>query len=481
MSRDIERQAAAGLKWSSVAKLTGQAVSWAVTIVVFRLLSPGDYGLMALSMVLISIVAGVAEFGLGSSLVQMPRLDTGELARVAGALATLNIGCGLIIVFGAPLFAKLLGNPALTPIIQVLSVQFLLTAIECIPQSLAYRRMDFRRLAGIELASTLLGALTTLTLAWIGAGVWALVAGTLSAGALRTLLYVALGGFVWPSFDLRGIGHHIRFGGAVTASRLLWQATSQADILIAGRMFSQQIVGLYSVSMHLASLPMTKVMGIINHVAFPAVARMQGEVERLKHRLLNALRLLALAALPIMWGISAVAHEFVDILLGEQWHPSIPALRLVAFVTPFRMLAAVLSTALTAVGRADLDLRNTIVGAIVMPLAFIIGAHYCGLNGLAVSWVIAVPIVFLLTFPYTLPALAFSTRELGAAVRAPLIAGLVMYLAVTMARIPLQDLEEAVRLAPLVIVGAAAYGLTIWLLDRTIWTDVQKLAAGLRG
>jgi hypothetical protein len=145
------------------------------------------------------------------------------------------------------------------------------------------------------------------------------------------------------------------------------------------------------------------------------------------------------------------------------------------------MVAAILSTALTAVGRADLDLQNTIVGALVLPIAFIIGAHYGGLNGLAVSWVVAVPIVFMLTFPRTLPALSFSTRDLAAAVRTPLIAGLVMYLAVTVARIPMQDLDEAVRLGPLVIVGAAAYGLTIWLLDRTIWTDVQKLAAGLRG
>ncbi|MEP7242474.1 MAG: lipopolysaccharide biosynthesis protein [Gammaproteobacteria bacterium] len=477
---NIERQAAAGLKWSGVAKVAGQAVSWGVTLAVFRLLAPADYGLMALSMVLLSIVAGVAEFGLGSSLVQAPTLDHRDLARIAGALAALNIGCGLIMVLGAPLFASFLGNDRLTLVIQVLAIQFLFTAIEAVPQSLAYRRMDFKRLAGIELAATVLGATGTLLLAWLGAGVWSLVFGNLAGAALKTTLYVAIGGFVWPSFNLRGIGHHIRFGGAVTAARLLWQVTYQADMLIAGRLFTQQAVGLYSVSMHLATLPMTKVMGIINQVAFPAVARMQDELPRLRQRLLDALRLLALAAIPGMWGISSVAHEFVDVLLGEKWHPAIPALRLVAFVAPMRMLSAVLATALTAVGRADLELRNTIVSAIVLPTAFFLGAQH-SLNGLAFSWVAAIPIVFVFNFPRTLRALGFTLGDLNAAVRTPIIAGAAMYAAVTAARIPVQDMEELSRLPVLMLAGAVAYMGTVRLLDRTIWTDVQKLASALRG
>jgi teichuronic acid exporter len=478
--RDIERQAAAGLKWSGVGKIGAQAVSWAVTLIVFRLLSPEDYGLMALGMVLLSIVGGLAEFGLGQSLVQAPTLQQRDLARLAGALATLNIGCALVVVLGAPLFAQMLGDRALTPIIQVLSIQFVFTAIEAVPQSLAYRRMDFKRLAGIELASTLLGALCTLTLAWLGAGVWSLVYGNLAAAAARTLMYVALGGFVWPSFNLRGIGPHIRFGGAVTLTRFIWQVAYQADMLIAGRMFTSQAVGLYSVSMHLATLPMTKVMGIINNVAFPAVARLQDELPRLKQRLLDALRLLAVAAVPAMWGISAIAPEFVDVTLGEKWQPATTALRLVAFVAPLRMLIGILATALAAVGRADLELRNTLVSAVVLPVTFLLGARY-GLNGLAFAWVVAIPIIFALNLPRTLPVLTLTLANLIAVIRTPFLAGLLMYLAVTLVRIPLREAEELARLPVLILVGALTYLGTVRLLDRTIWTDVRKLASAIRG
>lgn len=477
---EIERQAAEGLKWGSVAKLLGQAVSWAVTLVVFRLLTPGDYGLMALSMVLLSIVAGVAEFGLGSSLIQMPALVKRDLARVGGAIAALNIGCCLLIALGAPVFAGLLGDFRLTPILQVLSIQFLLTAIESVPLALAQRRMDFKRLAGIELAATLLGSATTLLLAWLGVGVWALVIGNLAGATLRTVCYVGLGGFVWPSFNISGIGPHIRFGGTITATRLLWQVTYQADILIGGRLFSREGIGLYSVSMHLATLPMTKVMGIINQVAFPAVARLQDELPRLRQRLLDSSRMLALGAIPAMWGISAIAPEFVDVVLGKKWHPAIIALQLVSLVAPLRMLAAVLATALTGIGRADLELRNTLVSAIVLPTAFFIGAQW-GLNGLALSWLVAIPIVFALNFPRTLRALGFSLGELMAAVRAPFLAGIVMYVAVTAARLPIEDVQELARLPVLIAVGATTYFIAVRLLDRGIWTDVQKLAAAIRG
>jgi teichuronic acid exporter len=475
----IERQAAAGLKWSSIAKLAGQVASWGVTLVVVRLLTPEDYGLMALCMVVVSALAGFAEFGLGSSLVQSALLEEKDLPQVAGAVFLFNIGAGLIIAIAAPDLATLLGDARLAPILQVLSIQFIFSAIDTVPASMAYRTMKFRRLAGVELSMTLFGAFVTLLLAWRGAGVWALVLGSLTSAALRMTLYVALGGFVWPSFDMKGIGPHVRFGGVVTVTRLLWQLTSQADILIAGRLFASNLVGIYAVSMQLATLPMSKVMTIINQVAFPAVARMQDEMARLRQRLLGALRLLALAAIPAMWGLSSVAPEFVDVILGERWQPAILPLQIVAFVTPLRMVQMVLATALTGVGRADLELRNTIVGAVVLPAAFLVGAQG-GVNGLALSWLTAIPIVSALNFPRTLPPLGFRFTDLASAVRAPLIAGAVMYVAVSGTRLLLGEVAEWARLPVLILVGAAAYLVTVRVADRTVWLDVRKLALALK-
>jgi O-antigen/teichoic acid export membrane protein len=339
--------------------------------------------------------------------------------------------------------------------------------------------MNFARVARIEISSTIVASLSTLLLAANGSGVWALVVGGLLGGVARAALFVASGPIIWPSFRFVGIGRHVRFGGTVTLTRVLWQLTYQMDTLIAARFLTREALGLYSVAMHLATLPMNKAMGIVNQVAFPAVARLQDELPRLRARLLESLRLLAFLAIPSLWGISAVAPEFIDVVLGEKWHAATLALQLVSLAAPLRMLAAVLATALVAIGRADVELRNTIVGAAILPASFATGVHW-HLNGLAVSWLIAVPLALAINFPRTSGALGLTLAQTVAAIRAPVVAGCVMHVGVSAVRMLLQEYEELTRLPILVLAGGAAYLSSVMLLDRAIWTDVRRVAAALR-
>jgi O-antigen/teichoic acid export membrane protein len=477
---DVEHKTVVALKWSVLAKLLGQLISWGVTLIVLRLLAPADYGLMAIVTVIVSIIAGLAEFGFGASLIQAPKLDRRELSRIAGALGALNIGCGVLVAAAAPLAAAWLGEPRLELLIQISALQFLFAAIEIVPQALVHRELDFARVARIEIAATVVGSLGTLALALAGAGVWALVLGGLAGTVARASAFVLLGGFVWPSLDLKGIGHHIRFGGIVTVTRMFWQITYQMDTLIAARFFSRETLGLYSVAMHLATLPMSKAMGIVNQVAFPAVARLQDELPRLRLRLLESLRLLAFIAIASLWGTAAVAEEFVDVVLGEKWHAAETALQLVSAVAPLRMLMAVLATALAASGHADLELRNTIASALILPASFAIGVHW-GLNGLAASWLIAVPVICVVNFRRTAGPLGLTVGDVIGAVRGPLIAGAAMFAAVSLVRLCLAGYEEAVRLPVLIVTGALAYLASAWALDRGIWIDVRRVAAALRG
>jgi O-antigen/teichoic acid export membrane protein len=321
--------------------------------------------------------------------------------------------------------------------------------------------------------------LATLVLAILDAGVWALVLGNLTGGILRTALFVVQGTCVCPSFAFWGIGHHLRFGGAVTAARMLWQVAHQADVLIAGRFLTEGAVGLYSVSLQLATLPMQRAMSIVNQVAFPAMARLQDDAARLHERLLEAIRMLGFTAIPVLWGISAVAPEFVDGVLGDKWHAAILLLQVLSLVSPLRMLAALLATALAAVGRANLELRNTVVSSVVLPIAFLIGVHW-HLDGLALSWLAAMPIVLAINLPRTTRALGLSAMQIVSALRAPLLAGGAMYGAVVGVRFLLAGQDEFLRLPLLIAVGAAVYLAAVSLLDRSVWTDVRRVASALR-
>src|SRR5262249_35105369 len=148
--------AVSALKWSSAGKVVTQTVSWAVTLLVIRLLSPADYGLMAMSAVIITIMASVAELGLGASVVQARTLDREELANVTGAVVGLNLACGVLVVLIAPLAAAVFGEWRLTAVIRVSAMQFLFYAVATVPQSLAQRDMKFKWLAIIDVWSSLL-------------------------------------------------------------------------------------------------------------------------------------------------------------------------------------------------------------------------------------------------------------------------------------------------------------------------------------
>jgi O-antigen/teichoic acid export membrane protein len=469
----IERQTAVALKWTGIAKFGGQVVTWAITLVVLRLLAPADYGLMALVSVVISVLMNVSEMGLGSSVVQAQQLGGDEVARVSGLVIALNVAACLLLFAGAPLVALAFHEERLIALVRVASLQFLLSGLATLPQSLVYRAMRFKWLAAVDLTSVVCAAFTTLVLAWKGAGVWALVIGSLVQNGVRTALLLR-DGFVWPHFARAGMRRHLQFGGAVTLSRLIWQLVYQCDVLIAGRYLPHASIGLYSVSLHVATLPMQKIMGVVNQVALPAVSRLQSDLPRLRARLLEASRLLTFASVGLLWGLSSVAPEFVRVVMGSQWQDAIYPLRVICLVVPLRMLNAIFSTSTIGLGRAGVDLRNSVVNIVVLPASFFIGVHW-GVNGLATSWAIAIPAVFVIVFPRISQALGITLREIADSVWAPLVSGAAMWAAIIGMRTLTLDLHDAARLTLLVGTGAIVYLAVALTIDRRIRPEIRRL------
>ena len=135
----IERQAAHALKWTAISKVSGQAIAWAVTLIVIRLLAPEDYGLMAIAILAVSIFAGIAELGLGASIVQVKSVDRSELANLAGAIWLLNLSLAAVVVLGAPLAGTFFDDPRLVDVVRVSAFHLVLSAAFTLPQSLALR------------------------------------------------------------------------------------------------------------------------------------------------------------------------------------------------------------------------------------------------------------------------------------------------------------------------------------------------------
>jgi len=474
----IERKAISALKWASAAKLVVQIVSWIGTLVVVRLLSPLDYGLMAKVAVVCAIAGAAAELGLETALVRAIDISQDDLRKIYGVSLLLGGAMTVAVALSAPLLARLFQEPRLVWPIAVASTQIALASLALVPSALATRELSFRRLSGIEMASGIASIAATLLLAVLGAGVWALVLGTLLGAVVRTSALLVLGERAWPLFSLTGIEEHMKFGLTVAGNRLSYFILVQSDVLIGSRFLSTSEIGRYSVALQLATLPMSKVMGVINQITLPAVAQQQKDKARVSQGVRKSIGLISVLAFPALWGISAVAGELVHVLFGPNWTEAVPALIILPLVVPLRMICSVLFTTSLALGNRQLDLRNTVVNFVLLPAGFYVGAHW-GLIGLSAAWLISVPLAYCFSLPPVLRFLGLRGIDLAKECCAPVVAALLMYAAVAALREAAFQHPSLAALLALSGTGAFVYFAVMAIVSRRHLVDVRSLARAL--
>ncbi len=449
-------------------RLLSQMLTWAITIVVIRLLSPSDYGLLAMATVFMSILIMLAEAGLGAALIQALEVDELKLRRIFGATILIDVGLFMLQIAAAPLIAGFFEEDRLVAIIRVLALQLLIMIFGVIPGALLNRRLDFKRQSLIALASAVCGGLSTLGLALSGYGVWALVYGSLIVSLCNTVGMNLVAPFLrWPEFSLKGMRSLIVFGGQLTAARLLWLLYSQADIFIAGKLLGKDLLGFYSVSMHLASLPVQKIASVFNQVAFPAFAQAQHQPETIPIHMLKGIRMLSFFSFPILWGISGIAPEIVAVLLGSKWAAAIVPLQLLPLVMPITLISTFLNAAFQGIGQGGVGLMNVFTACLIMPAAFWIGSKW-GLLGLCIAWLVGFPLVFLVNLLRMLPLVGLNLSAVLRAISLPALATAGMYVCVGIARQLLAvDLPAPVLMAVLIAAGVAGYSMITFATNRS--------------
>ncbi len=412
-----------GLKWSAIGKLLSQLLSWGATIMVMRLLKTEDYGLMAMTMMVITLLSNLNEFGFGSALVRGETLDRRVCGAVFGAMLLVAGALNLVLWLSAQPLALFFNEPRLADLLKPAGLIFLIAALSTVPESVLRREMDFKAIAYADIASVIATSLAALGLAAAGMGVWSLLLANLLGSLVRSLLlHLQSPTRVWPNADFQQLRGLLRYGSNLTASRFTWWFMSQVDVLIGAKLLSTAALGLYSVALNLASLPLQKSMQVVNQVAFSAIAKLKNSGQPVQQELLKGLHALNLLALPGCLLLALLAEPLVVLLIGAKWAAAAPALQLIALAVPVRLCSAILATALIATGHAGTDFKNTLSGAVVMPLGFALGGLLWGVNGLAAAWTAGVPLVFLLNFPRSARLLDLSWLPLLKTFRTGLLA-----------------------------------------------------------
>ena len=436
-------------------------IAWLATFLVIRILAPDDYGLFAMTQVVLTALNMLSGYGLASALIQRRTSDAAEFDRATrqlfGMLILLNFGLAAAQFLTAPLVGAYFRNEAVVDLLRVQSLLNLTTPFIALPYALLSRTMDSRRQATVNLLSATAGAIAALAGAYAGLGVWTLVVAPMALFGTRALgMMIAANAWMWPSFDFRGAGTMARYGGTMAAGQLFWFLQSQADVFIAGRLVPAFDLGIYTTSLFLTQIFVSKFVPPLNEVAFAAYARIHHSETSVGGAFLTAVRTILLIAMPFYLGLAVVAEPLVAVVLGEKWLAAGPIVAILALAMPFMTLQVLFAPASDACGKPGISLRTGIVGAIILPAAFLVGVRW-GIAGMAVAWVVAYPLYLSISTRMTLPALGLRARELAAAVQTPLLASLAMAAIVLLVDRSLPPLGPVATLAVLVPAGGVAY------------------------
>ncbi len=476
-AESLENQVRRAVLWRSGSQILAQTVQWAATFLVIRILDPKDYGLYAMTGVVLVFLNMLNGYGLASGLIQRDDVTPRQTRQLFGMLIALNGALALAQLAIAPVAAAYYRQPEVAQLLRVQALIYVITPFAALPYALLSRAMEFRRQATANIAASFAGAAAALGGAMAGWGVWTLVWAPIALYAVRAIMLTwGARSLMWPIFDFRGAGHLARYGGVMAAGQFFWFLQSQVDVFIGGRWFDPHQLGIYTTALFLAQIFVSKFVPPLNEVAFSAYARIQHDEGAVARAFVRSVRVIMLVAMPFYLGLAATAEPLVLTALDTKWAEVAPVVRLIALAMPFMTLQVLYSPACDARGRPGIGARNGAVGAGVLALAFLIGVRG-GPVGLACAWVVAYPLYLGVSTWRSLPVIGASVRDLAAAIAPAAIAALAMALVVTLVDHELPPLAAAPRLAILVVVGAATYG--VWLA-RFARDTVRELIAMVR-
>ena len=451
-----DRALVQGIAWSAASKWITQIVSWGSTIVVARLLSPSDYGLVGMAALYLGLVALVSEFGIGSAIVTLRDLSEDAIAQ----LNTVSVMIGLVIFAVSCAAARPLSvffrTPALVPVVLTLSISFIVGSFKSVPNALLQREFKFRTLAAIDGGRAVFAAMLAVTLAIAGLHYWTLVLSEVAGVALATVATVAVARFRFAVPRLATIQTAVTFSRRVLLGRMSWFVYSNADFLVAGRVLGRSALGAYDFAWTLTNIPVEKLTSLVSNVAPTVFASVQNDDGALRRSVLAVTEGISIVAFPISIGLALVSADLIAGVFGAKWAGAVVPLRLLAIYTAMRSVMPILPTALTVRGKTRFLMYHGIVSAIVFPSAFFAASRF-GTAGIAGVWVILYPISCV-PLVYLTCKLITTGRGYWAALRPATVATVVMAAVVYLAgRVMAGWLTPLPRVVIEAAIGATVY------------------------
>jgi PST family polysaccharide transporter len=447
---------------------------------VARLLSPEDYGLLGMATIYLGFVTNLTEFGIGTTVVTLRDLRREQLAQLNTVAMLLGVAGVLVSLGMSGVLARFFDAPQLRWVVIVMSATFIITSLATVPTALLQRDLQFKTLALIEGAKTVLTALSMVVLAWLGFRYWTLVIGALLGVALSTGLTLRCRRSPFARPRLASIREALDFSQHIITGRLAWYWFTNADFLIAGKLLGKAPLGAYSFGWNLSRMIPSKVTDLVGRVTPGFYSAIQDDPAELRRNLLNLTSGIALITFPATFGLALVADDFVRFALGDKWEAAIGPLRLLAIYAGLQSIFPIVTQVLIVTGNQRFNKWTSVAAGIVLPIGFIAGAYWGGGTGIAAAWLLYplvwTPVLWRVSRTISLPIRSYLASLWPAVSGALLMAVAVL---ATARSLP-PEVPSGPALFLQIAAGAAGYVLVLTTLHRERLRSFQQTLSRLR-
>ena len=359
MARDnLKHRAKRGFIWNTVERLVTNGIQFILTVILARLLSPEDYGIIAMPAIFLAIAQVLIDSGFANALIRKQDLDEKDLSTAFYFNIFVGLASYLILFLASPFIADFFKTPILSKLLKVTALVIFFHSLGIVQQALMTKRMDFKIQAVISACSTFLSGVIGVWMAYNGYGVWSLVFQQVSASLLRVVLLWFYGHWhplrLWSKESF----HYLwTFGNKIVIIGLLDSIFNNIYAFIIGKQYNANDLGNYTRAQQFVELPIKNIGGIVQRVTFPLLSEIQDEKKRLRDIYLKLIEMTSLLVFPLMMGLAAMADPLIISLLGAKWSGCVIMFQVLCAAKIWTPINSINSNLLQVKARTDLLLR----------------------------------------------------------------------------------------------------------------------------
>lgn len=389
MAENLKTKTISGVVWSAFQKGGSVIIGFVSSIVLARLLTPEDYGLIGMLAIFIAVSQTFIDGGLGSALIQKKRPTKEDYSTFFIWNFLLSIGCYLLLFFTAPLIARFYKQELLCSVLRVNGVILIINAISLVQVNQLKKHLNFKKIANIELSVSIIALVVCIYLAWKGYGVWALVVQGIVGGLLKTILYWITS--KWRPimvFSKQSFKELWNFGGFILLSSLINTFCDNIHGVLIGRLYNPTTMGYFSKAKTTEEMSSTFISQVMNQVSYPVLAEAQNDKAYLIRMLRKFIGVLAYITIPLMLLLMLLAKPVFVLLYSDRWLQSVPYFQILCLAGIAISLQGINLYAIAAIGKSKVMFKWTLFKRIMGLCLIIGGLAVFGMKGLLVGMVL---------------------------------------------------------------------------------------------